>query len=124
MYFCSPREDGATITFVLPSAASLGVSLQIRLHCILFRAFLTFPFLFAVFSEEVLLDASEISQCSAWIMVNTCDFWAYVYSFPCLNVCSLLELPWQVMTSAMELEVLVPLKAFVTYLANEAVPRH
>lgn len=77
-----------------------------------------------MFSEEMLLDASEIAQCSSWVMVDARRLWTNVNLLTRLSARSLLELPWQVVASTVQLQVLVPLKPFVADFADESVSGH
>lgn len=56
-----PREQGATIASVFPSATDLGVGFPIGLNCVFLGTLLAFPLLLAVFPAEVFLDPSEVS---------------------------------------------------------------
>lgn len=120
-----PREDSATVTFILPGATHLAMRLPIRLHRILLRALLTLPLLLAVLPEEVLLNAGQVAQCPRRVMVHACHLRADVYLLSNhLLAWSLLQLPWQVVASPVELEVLVSLETLVAYLAYKPVCRH
>lgn len=119
-----PGKDGTTVTFILPSATSLLVSFPIRLNSIFLRAFITFPFLLTMFTAEVFFNPSQVTKCPSRIMMNTARLRAYINPFPNLSRCPLPQLPRQIMTSSMQLKILVSLKPFVTYLAHEPIRRH
>ncbi|KAJ0887077.1 hypothetical protein HanRHA438_Chr09g0386681 [Helianthus annuus] len=52
-----PGKDGTTVTLVFFGATNFGMSLPVTLYRISFGAFLTFPFLFSVFSTIMFLDS-------------------------------------------------------------------
>lgn len=56
-----PGKYGPTITFVFPGATGFVVGLPIRLDCISFRALVTFPLFFTMFSAVMLFYAGEVS---------------------------------------------------------------
>lgn len=123
--FSLPREEGSTVTSVLFRTTHLGVSLPIWPNRIALRTLVALPLLLAVLSEEVFLDAGEITQCSWRVMVHACWLRANVHLLPNrFLLCFLLQLPRQVVPSPVELEVLVPLKPFVADLAYESVSHH
>lgn len=117
----SPRKDGATITLILTSPTSLEVGFPIRLNSILLSTTITLPVLLAVFTAEVLLDAGEIPKSSTWVMVDAGGFRAHIHP---LSFGSFLpELPWQIMPSSVQLQILVSLKPLPADLAHEPVRR-
>ncbi|KAF7814122.1 reverse transcriptase [Senna tora] len=65
----------------------------------------------------------QVPQCPCWVMVHTRGFWAHIHLLPHLFVCSLLQLPWQVVASSVKLKILVSLKPFVADLTDEPVCR-
>lgn len=85
-----PRKKCATVTFVLPSATNLTVSLPIRLNSILLWTFLTLPLLLPMFSTIMLLYSGQISEGPCWIVVNASFYGAQVHFFLDLFACSLL----------------------------------
>lgn len=100
------------------------MSLPIGLYSILLRAPLALPFFFAVLSAKMLLYAGEIAERSPRIVMNASRFRTDIDSLPYLLPRSLPQLPRQVMSSAMKLQILVSLKAFVADLAHESVRCH
>lgn len=121
------------------------MSFPIRLNSVLLRTLVTLPFLLSVLSRVVFLNpclsyanqiyiskytyflttlhtlkiffnTSKISQCSAWIMVNTTGLRTYIDLLLGFRVCPLFQFPWQVVSSPVQLQVLISLKSFVTYL--------
>lgn len=119
-----PRKHRAAVTFILSGTANLGVSFPIRLNCIFLGAFLAFPLLLTVLSAEVLFNSGEITQRSRRVMVDTRWFRADIHPLPHLLARPLPQLPWQIVTSPVKLQILVPLKPFVANFAYESVRRH
>ncbi|KAL4576571.1 hypothetical protein LXL04_012667 [Taraxacum kok-saghyz] len=67
-----------------------------------------------MFPAKVFLDSGEISKCSRRIMVDASFLRANVdFLLDGFFSVSLLQLPWQIVTSPMKLQVLVSLEAFV-----------
>lgn len=120
----SSGKDGSTVTLIFLRATYFGVCSPVRLNSVLLGALVTFPFFLAVLSAEVLLNASEVAQCSCRAVVDTWRFRTDVDPLPNLCGGSLLQLPRQVVASPMKLEVLVSLKAFVADLTHEPVCGH
>lgn len=77
-----------------------------------------------MFPAEVFLNSREIAESSRWVMVNAAGLRAKVDFSSNFLAALLLQLPWQIMASAMELKVLLSLKPFVAYFADESVRRH
>lgn len=118
-----PGKQGSAIASVLSGAAGLQVRLPIGLHGVLLRATLALPLLLAVFSAEMLLYAGEIAERSLRIVVHARRLRTHVHSLPHLIARSLPELPWQIVSTPVKLQVLVPLKSFVADLAHKSVRR-
>lgn len=119
-----PREQSATIAFILSGTANLGVSLPIGLNRVFLRALVAFPLLLAVFSAEVLLNPREIPQRSRRIVVNARWFGTHVHPLSHLLARPLPQLPRKVVTPPMKLKVLVPLKPLVANFTHETVRGH
>lgn len=119
-----PGEDGTTVTFVFPSTTDLGMGFPVRLNSVSLGAFFTFPFLLAVFSRVVLLDASEITQCSTWVMVDAGRLWTHINALSNFCAWPLLQLPRQVMPTPVQLQILIPLESFAAYFTHESVSCH
>ncbi|KAL0924056.1 hypothetical protein M5K25_004861 [Dendrobium thyrsiflorum] len=119
-----PREESAAVTAVLTRAADLGMGFPIGLYGVLLRALIALPFLLAVLTAEVLLDAGEVTESTGRVMVDARDLGADIDFFPHFLARSLLELPRKVVASPVELKVLVSLEAFVADLADEAICCH
>lgn len=101
------------------------MSFPVRLNCVFLRTLLTFPLLLTMLSAEMLLDARQISEGPGGVVVDAALFRAYVNLFlDLIFVGSLLQLPWEVMPSSVELQVLVPLETFVADFTDEPVCRH
>jgi len=119
-----PREQGAAVASVLSAAASFRMSFPVRLHSVFLRAAFAFPRFLAVFSAEVLLDAGEVAQRPGRVVVDARWLGAHVHFLPRFLAPSLPQLPRQVVTAPVKLQVLIALETFVTDLANETVRRH
>lgn len=99
-----PGEQRATVALILTSATSFRVRLPIRLNSIFLRTLFALKLLFAVLAAIVFLDSSEVSKGPRRIMVNTSLDRTYVYFLLYhLFVGPLLQLPWKVVATAMEL---------------------
>jgi len=118
-----PGENGSAIALILSIAADFGVRFPIRLNGVFLGAFVAFPLLLTVLPAEVLLDPRQVPQGSRRVVVHARWFGTHVHSLPYLLGGPLPQLPRQVVTSPMKLQILVPLKSFVAYLAHEPVRR-
>jgi hypothetical protein len=96
----------------------------IRLNRVLLRTLVAFPLLLAVLSAKVLLNPSQITQSSRRIVVDTRSFRADIDSLLDLFARSLPQLPRQIMTSPVKLQILIPLKPFAANFADESVRGH
>ncbi|GER54316.1 heat shock protein DnaJ with tetratricopeptiderepeat, partial [Striga asiatica] len=118
-------EKCAAIAFILPRPTSLGVRLPIGPNRVLFRTLVALPLLLSVFSAKVFLDAREVAKCSGRVMVDARFLRANVNLFLYnVFVGPLLELPWQVVASPVELQVLVSLETLVADFAHESICGH
>lgn len=95
--------------------------LPIGLHSVLLRAPLALPSLFAMFPTKVFFDAGEVTQSSRRVVVHARRLGTHVDSLAYLLGRSLPELPRQVVTSPVKLQVLVSLKPFVADLAQKTI---
>lgn len=101
------------------------MSLPIRLNRVPLRAFLALPLLLSMLPTEMLLNPSEIPKCPRRVVVDAARFWAHINLLPYhLLAVPLLQLPWQIVPSPMQLQILVPLETLVADLAHESVRRH
>ena len=101
------------------------MSLPIRLNSIDLGTLIALPLLLTVLPAKMFLDPREVAEGSRWVVVDTCRLRAHIS--PLLHrlfVASLLQLPWQVVPSPVELQVLVSLKTLVADLADEPVCCH
>ena len=73
---------------------------------------------------KVLLDPCEVTKSPRWVVVDTAGLWAHIGPLPVLFAVPLLQLPWKVMASPVELKVLVPLKSLLAYLTHKPVGGH
>lgn len=120
------REERTAITAVLAGSTGLGVGLVIGPDGIALPTSLTLPFLLAVLSAEMFLNAGEVAESAGRVMVDAAGLGANVHSFssrwPARRM--LPELPREVMPAPVELKVLLALEPSVADLADEAVWRH
>lgn len=120
-----PWEEGTTIATILTGPTGFRMRLPVRLHRILFWTLLAFPLLLTMLAAVVLLDASQVAQCTRCVMVHTAWLRAQINApFGSFLWVLLFKLPWQVVAPAVELEVLLTLESLPAYLANKPVCGH
>lgn len=117
-------EECSAVAFILSSPANLTMSFPIRLDRIFLGTFFALPFLLAMFSAEMFLDAGEVSQSSGRVMVNTSLLRTDIHFLLDFFVGSLLQLPRKIVTSPVQLQILVSLKTLVAYFAYEPICSH
>lgn len=116
-----PGKQSPAIASVLSGATDLHMRLPIGLDGVLLRASLALELLLAVFSAEMLLYAGEITEGSPGIVVDAGWLGTNIDSLPDLLARPLPQLPRQVMSPAVKLQILVSLKAFVADLAHKSI---
>nr|GLL33888.1 hypothetical protein B296_00055650 [Ipomoea trifida] len=96
------------------------MSFPIRLDSILLGALIALPFLLPMLSAEVFLDPSEVPESSRRVMVNAALLRAYIHLLlDHFLVVPLLQLPWQIVPSPVQLQILVPLETLVADFADK-----
>lgn len=117
-----PGENAAAIARVASSAAGFEMGLVIGLNGVALGAFFTNPlFVVAVLPSEVLLDANEVAEGVARVVVQAGGFRAYENPLPHNRSLPLQQLPRDLMPSPVHLQVLVPLEPLVADLAHVPV---
>lgn len=89
-----PGKQSSTVTFVLSGATNLRVSFPIRLHRVLLRALIAFPFLLPVFPAKMLLYPREIAESPRRIVVDAGRLRTDVNPLFHFLARSLPQLPW------------------------------
>lgn len=118
-----PRKQGSTIAFILAGATNLGMRLPIRLDRVFLGAFIALPLFLPVLPAEVLLDPRQIAESSRRMVVDAAGLGADINPFPDIFPRPLPQLPRQIMSPTMKLQVLVPLKTLIADFADESVRR-
>ena len=119
-----PGKECSTVTFVLPGSASFRVSFPVRLNCVFLRTLLALPLLLAMFSTEMFFYPSKVAEGSGGVVVNAGLLGADVNLLSNLFVRPLLELPWKIVSSSVQLQVLVSLKPFIADFTYESIGGH
>lgn len=120
----SPRKKSTAVTSILSGATGLGVRLPVRLNRVPLGALLALPLLLSVLPAKVLLDPGQVPERPRRVVVDTRLLRADVHALSGLLGAPLLQLPWQVVPSPVELQVLVPLKPLSAYFTQKPVRRH
>lgn len=97
------------------------MSFPIRLNRVFLRTLVAFPLLLAVFSTKMLLYPRKIPQSSRRVVMYARSFRAHIDPLFDLLARPLSELPWQIMTPTMKLQILIPLKPFVANFTYESI---
>ena len=121
MHNDEPRKESSAVAAILPCSACLHVSLPIRLHGILLRTLLAFVLLLSVLAGEMLFYACKVPERTSRVVMEAAWLRTDVDFLLDFRAASLSELPRQIMSSPVQLQVLVSLKSFVAYFANKSV---
>lgn len=98
--------------------------LPVGLNRVSLGALIALPFLLSMLSAEVFLDSGEIAQRPRGIVVDARFLGTNINSLPDLLGRPLAQLPREVVSAPVELQVLVALEALVADFAHESVGRH
>jgi len=122
--FQQPGKEGSAITAVLAGAAGFGMSFPVGLNSVSLGALVALPLLLSMLAAKVLLYASQVAQSARRVVMHTGGLRADVDALANLLAGPLPQLPGQVMAPSVQLQVLIPLKPFVTNLAHKSIGRH
>lgn len=117
-----PGEDTATVTRMAAGAAGLEMGLVVGLDGIGLGALGAHPLpVVAVLAPEVLLDADQVPEGVARVMMQAARFGAHEDPFPHLGGLPLQQLPGHLVPPPVHLKVLVALEPLVADLANISI---
>jgi hypothetical protein len=120
----SSGKEGSAITAVLAGAAGFGMSFPVGLNSVSLGALVALPLLLSMLAAKVLLYASQVAQSARRVVMHTGGLRADIDALANLLAGPLPQLPGQVMAPSVQLQVLIPLKPFVTNLAHKSIGRH